>query len=173
MRTRLRKPSRKRKNLEPKAQENLSKDQGEKDERRKKKKHEEKRPVVTVREKSAIKKTKVHKALKIHTSSESGEISKPKETQAQEKEVLVEKDQDTNAKGDDVSGAKEGPLPQPESLVEDHHINDEGKQDDVHRDRTILEQGAPNAEKKENDSLANSEGKDKEVNFVLFLNSIF
>jgi hypothetical protein len=70
--------------------------------------------VVTVREKSAIKKTKVHKALKIHTSSDSGEIPKPKETPAQEKEILVEKDQDTNAKGDDVSRPKGDPLPQSE-----------------------------------------------------------
>jgi hypothetical protein len=76
-----------------------------------------------------------------HTPSGSGEISKPKKTPAPEREILVEKDQSTNAKGDDISGAKASPLPQPEPLVEDQNVIDEGRQDD-----TIPKPDAPNAE---------------------------
>jgi hypothetical protein len=125
-----------------------------------------------VREKSAIKKTKVHKALKIHTSNDSGETLKPTETPAQEKEVLVEKDQTTDAKGDGNSGPKGDPLPQPEPLVDDQNAANEGKQDNVQKDGTILMQDAPNAEQK-NDSLTDPEVKDKEVNFIFFSNFIF
>jgi hypothetical protein len=86
---------------------------------------------------------------------------------------LIEKDQGTNAKGDDVSGPKEDPLPQPEPLVEDQTVNDEGKQDDVHKDGTNPKQDAPKARKKENDSLTDSEVKDKEVNFRSFFSTLF
>jgi hypothetical protein len=106
--------------------------------------------VVTVREKSILKKTTVHKALKIHTPSDNDEISKPKETPAQEKETLVEKDQNVNVEEDKVSGPKEDPLPQPDLLVEDHSTRNKGKQD------------AANTEK-ENDSKTNQEVKDTEV----------
>jgi hypothetical protein len=40
--------------------------------------------MAPVREKSNVKKTKVRKAPKIHTSSGSGEIPKPKENSASE-----------------------------------------------------------------------------------------
>jgi hypothetical protein len=70
-----------------------------------------------VREKSAIKKTKVHKALKIRTSSDSGENPKPKETLVPEKEVLVEKDQSTSTQKDGAPGPKEDPLLENEPLV--------------------------------------------------------
>jgi hypothetical protein len=91
-----------------------------------------------VREKSAIKKTKVHKALKIHTSSDSGEIPKPKENPVPEKEKLVEKNQNIKVAEDKVSGPKEDPLPQPEPLVEDQNATNEGNQDNVQKDSTIL-----------------------------------
>jgi hypothetical protein len=52
-------------------------------------------------EKSAIKKTKVHKPLKITTPDDSDDASGPKENPAQEKEILVEKDQITSAEGND------------------------------------------------------------------------
>jgi hypothetical protein len=116
-----------------------------------------------VREKSAVKKTKVHKALKIHTSNDSNETSKPKETPAQEKETLVETDQNVNVEEGKVSGPNEDPLPQPEPLVEDHNTSHEGKQD------------APNIEK-ETDPTTNQEVKNTEVipfsisNFIFSLN---
>jgi hypothetical protein len=121
-----------------------------------------------MREKSAVKKTKVYRALKIHTSSDSGETPMPKETLAPEKEALVEKDQNTSAEGDGASGPKEDPLPGQEPLVEDQNADAEGKQDDVQKDNTTLMEDAPNADKKKNDSLTNSDAKDKEVSFILF-----
>jgi hypothetical protein len=134
----------KKKKPESKTHGAPSKDQGEKDERRKKKKNEGKKPEVTVREKSAIKKTKVHRALKIHTSSDSGEALKPTETPAQEKEILVETDQTTNASGDGNSGPKGDPLPQPKPLVEDQNAVNKGTQDNVQKAGPILMQDAPN-----------------------------
>jgi hypothetical protein len=121
-----------------------------------------------VREKSAIKKTKVHKALKIRTSSDSGENPKPKETLVPEKEVLVEKDQSTSTQKDGAPGPKEDPLLENEPLVEDQSANDEGKQDHVQKDGITLMTDDPNAEKKEDESLTNSEVKDKKVSFTLF-----
>jgi hypothetical protein len=164
----------KKKKPESKTHGAPSKDQGEKDERRKKKKNEGKKPEVTVREKSAIKKTKVHRALKIHTSSDSGEALKPTETPAQEKEILVETDQTTNAEGDSNSGPKENPLPQTKPLVEDQDVANQGTQDNVQKDGTTLMQNAPNVGR--NDSLTDPEVENKEVNFIFFfsfLNSIF
>jgi hypothetical protein len=102
----------------------------------------------------------VHKTLKIHTPSDSGEIPKPKETPAQEKETLVEKDQNINVEENKVYGPKEDPLSQPEPLVEDHNARNEGKQD------------APNTEK-ENDYITNHEVKDTEVIPFSFPNFIF
>jgi hypothetical protein len=84
-------------------------------------------PVETVGERSAIKKTKVHRVLKIYTSSDSDDILKPKENPASEKEILVEKDQNIKVAEDKVSGSKEDPLPQPEPLVEDQDATNEGK----------------------------------------------
>jgi type IV secretory pathway VirB10-like protein len=117
-----------------------------------------------VREKSVVKRTKVPRALKIHTPSDSDETPKSKETPVPEKEVLVEKDQDTNA-NDDVSGPKESPLPQPEPLVEDQNATNEGQQDNVQKDNTTLMQDAPNAEQKK-DTHTNPEARDKEVDFT-------
>jgi hypothetical protein len=128
--------------------------------------------VAPVREKSTIKKTKVHKALKIHTSSDSGEIPKPKENPAPEKKTLVEKDQHINVAEDSVSGPKDDPKPQPEPLVEDQNASNEEQQENVQNDGTILKQDAPNSEQK-NDSLTNPEVEDKEVYFILFSNFIF
>jgi hypothetical protein len=128
--------------------------------------------MATVREKSAIKKTKVHKALKIHTSSDSGEIPKPKENPAPEKETLVEKDQPIKVAEDKVSGPKDDPKPQPEPLVEDQDATNEEQQENVQKDGIILKQNAPNSEHK-SDSLTNPEVEDKEVYFNLFSNYIF
>jgi hypothetical protein len=76
---------------------------------------------------------------------------------------LIEKDQGTNAKGDDVSGPKEDPLPQPEPLVEDQNVTNEGKQDDGHKDGTNPKHDAHKAD---------SEVKDKEVNFRSFFSTL-
>jgi hypothetical protein len=66
-----------------------------------------------VREKSSVKKTKVHKALELHTSSDSGEIPKPTEKPVPEKEIVVEKDQHIKAAEEKVSRPKDDPKPQP------------------------------------------------------------
>ena len=129
----------KKKVEEPEAQQTPTKDQG--DERRKKKKNEEKKVGVHAKEKAAIKKTKVPKALKIHTSSESGGAPKLKTTQTQVKERLVEGDQNTTAKGDSDSVPKGDPLPQSESFVEAQNITNKGNQDQVQKNGD-----APNAE---------------------------
>ncbi|KAK2410412.1 hypothetical protein QL285_045776 [Trifolium repens] len=100
-------------------------------------------------------------ALKIHTFSDNDEIPKPKENPASEKETLVEKGQNINVAEDKVSGPKEGPLPQSKPLVEDQNATNEGNQDNVQKDSTILMQDAPNSEQK-NDSLTNPEVEDKE-----------
>jgi hypothetical protein len=80
-------------------------------------------------------------------------------------EILVEKDQLTSAGGNEVSEPKEDPFPEKEPVVEeDQNADVGGKQNDVHKDSTTLMADSPNAEKK-NDSLTNSDDKDKEVNF--------
>jgi hypothetical protein len=56
-------------------------------------------------------------------------------------------------------------LPQPEPLVEDQNATNEGNQDNVQKDNTILMQDSPNSEQK-NDSLTNPEVEDKEVYFL-------
>jgi hypothetical protein len=159
--------------------------QGEKQERKKKKKNEaktketpqqhqeekkddKKAHVVTIREKFVVKKTKVHRALKIHTSGDSNEVPVSKENPAPEMEILVEKDQLTSAGGNEVSEPKEDPFPEKEPVVEeDQNADVGGKQNDVHKDNTTLMADSPNAEKK-NVSLTNSDDKDKEVNFIFF-----
>jgi hypothetical protein len=161
------------KKQEPVAQGTPKKDQGERDERRKKKKNEDPRPKsTTMREKSAVKKTKVHKALKIRTSSESGEGPKPTENPAAETEIVVEQDQNINAAREKVPGPKETPKPQPEPMVKGKDASDEGQQGHVQKDNTNLEQNAPNSEEKE-DTLNHSEVEGKKVYFNLFLNFIF
>jgi hypothetical protein len=159
------------KKQEPVAQETPRNDQGEKDERRKKK-NEDPRPKAIVREKSAIKKTKVHKALKIRTSSDSGEGPKPTENPAAEKDIVVEQDQNINVASEEISEPKETPKPQPERMVEGQDASAEGQQGHVQKDSTNLEQNAPNSEEK-TDTLNHSEVEGKEVYFNLFLNSIF
>jgi hypothetical protein len=159
------------KKQEPVAQETPRNDQGEKDERRKKK-NEDPRPKAIVREKSAIKKTKVHKALKIHTSNDSAEVPKPTEKPASEKEIVVEQDQNINVAEEGVFGPKETPKPQPEPMVEGQDASTEGQQGHVQKDNTNLKQNAPNSEEK-NDTLNHSEVEGKEVYFNLFPNSIF
>jgi hypothetical protein len=106
---------------ELKVPQTQSKDQG--DEKRKKKKNEEKELVVTLREKSVIKRTKVPRVLKIHSSSDSDQAPNPKDIL--EKEILVEKDQSTKI-DNDIPGPKEDPLPQPTSLVEDQNATSGG-----------------------------------------------
>jgi hypothetical protein len=116
------------------------KDQKKKEERRKEKKKDEKRaPTVIMREKSAIKKTKVPKALKIHTPNDSDEVPSPKEKPTPSRETLVEKDQVTSAVSNGASGPKESPLPEKEPVVKEDQNDKGGDQQD---------------------------GKDKEVNFT-------
>jgi hypothetical protein len=75
------------------------------------KKVEKKTPRITIREKSAIKRTKVHKALRISTPDDSEGDSGPKENPAPEKEIVVEKDQVTSAEGKDGEVSKDNITP--------------------------------------------------------------
>jgi hypothetical protein len=102
----------------------------------------------------------VHKALKIRTSSESGGTPKLKKTQTQDREGLVEEDQNTTAKGDNDSMPKGDPMPQPETLIEAQKVTGEGNQDNVQKDGN-----APNAGQHTN-SLTNPEVENKEVHFI-------
>jgi hypothetical protein len=102
----------------------------------------------------------VHKALKIHTSSESGGAPKLKKTQTQVKERLVEGDQNTTAKGDSDSMPKGDPMPQSEPFIEAQNVTNEGNQGQVQKDGN-----APNAEQNA-DSLTNLEVENKEVHFI-------
>jgi hypothetical protein len=79
------KARKKKKVEEPKTQHTPTKDQG--GERKKKKKHEEKKAEIAMKVKPAIKKPKVHRALKICTSSESGGNPTPQKN-ASEKNVV-------------------------------------------------------------------------------------
>jgi hypothetical protein len=73
-------------------------------EAKKKKKFEEKEVKGKLREKKVIKKSKVPRALRIHTSTDSEESPKPKEVPAQEEEAVVEKDQHMNVEDNLQSG---------------------------------------------------------------------
>jgi hypothetical protein len=108
-----------------------------------------------VREKSAAKRTKVHKALKI--SSDSGEIPKSQDDTA--KEMVVEKDQAVKVAVDKIPGPEDDPKSQSEALIKDQNVTDEMKQDGMQKGGD-----APNAEKK-GDSLTNPEVEAKEVYF--------
>jgi hypothetical protein len=102
-----------------------------------------------MREKSAVKKTNVHRALKIYSSGDSDSASGLKENPAPEKEILVEKDQITNAEGKDNSGPKGNPLPDKESVVEkDMNDHAEGKYEGEQKDNTTPIGDAPSSERK-------------------------
>jgi hypothetical protein len=157
------KASKKMKKQDSFAQGTPKKDQGEREEKRKKKKNEDPRPKAIVREKSAAKRTKVHKALKI--SSDSGE--NPNSQEGTAKANVVEKDQAVKVAGDKIAGPEDDPKPQSETLIKDQNITDEKKQDGMQRDGD-----APNAEKK-GDALTGPEVEAKEVFLVLFSNFNF
>ncbi|WJX77585.1 hypothetical protein P8452_60878 [Trifolium repens] len=107
-----------------------------KDQRGEKKKKKE----IGMKVKSAIKKPKVHRALKIRTSSESGGDPTP-QTNASEQNV-VEQDQLTKTSAEQVDGPQGNPAPRSETLANDEPINDGGKKDDAQPGNN-----APNAEK--------------------------
>jgi hypothetical protein len=139
------------------AQQAPTKDQGE--EKRKKKKIENKRADVVVKVKSAIKKSKVHRALKIHTPSESSDSPTPQNNTA--KNDVVEPDQTVKTAGEATAGPKGDPASQSGTLVKDHKIDDEGKQSDKQGN-----EDAPNTEK-EQDNPTVPEVETKEVYFTL------
>jgi hypothetical protein len=159
--------NKKKKKQEPIVQEAPKKDQGEKDERRRKKKNEDPRPKAIMREKSAIKKSKVPKAIRIHTPSDSSEIPKSQDKPATTKEIVVEKDPHIKVAEDKVPGPKDDPKPQPEPLIKDQNITDEIKRDSMQKGGDV-----PNAEQ-QGDSLTNPEVETKEVYFTLFSNFSF
>jgi hypothetical protein len=107
-----------------------------KDQRGEKKKKKE----IGMKVKSAIKKPKVLRALKIRASSESGGDPTP-QTNASENKV-VKPDQLTRTSEEQVDGPQGDPAPQSENLVNDEPIIDGGKTDDAQPGND-----APNAEK--------------------------
>jgi hypothetical protein len=147
------KAKKKKKVEEPKSQLTSSKDQG--GERRKKKKHEGKKAEIAVKVKSAIKKSKVHRVLKIHVSSESDGNPSP-QNKASKKDV-VKQDQTTKTAEEEVDGPQGNPAPHSETLVNDQPITDEGKQDNAQPS-----ENAPNAEKNGNPTI-DPEVEGKEV----------
>jgi hypothetical protein len=125
--------AKKKKEKEGKEKEIPKKDQGEKEEGKKK-------AATVIRDKTLIKKRKVHPALNISTPDGSDDASGPKEGPATEKEPMVEKD--LGNKGEDVG---------------------------VHKDDIIpVTECAPNSEKKY-DPPVNSDNNCKEVTSNLFL----
>jgi hypothetical protein len=114
-----------------------------------------------VKVKSAIKKPKVHRVLKIHTSSESG--GNPNSPSGTAKKDMVEQDQTVKAAEDEAAGPKGDPAPQSDTLVKDQKVTDEGKQNDTQKS-----EDAPNIEK-EGDPTTDPEIEAKEVYFILCL----
>jgi hypothetical protein len=153
------KVKKKKKVEETKVQQAATKDQGE--EKRKKKKNDGKKADVVVKVKSAIKKSKVHRVLKIHTSSESGGNPTPQSDAVMND--VVEQDQNVKAAEEEIAGPKDNPVPHSETLVKDHEVNDEGKHSDTQKN-----EDAPNTEK-EGDPITDPEVETKEVNFILCL----
>jgi hypothetical protein len=145
------------------AQQAPTKDQWE--EKRTKKKSENKRADAVVKAKPTIKKSKVPRALKIHTSSESGGNLTPRSDTA--KNDVVELDQTVKPVGEETAGPKGDPASQLETLVKDRKLDDEGKQNDQQGN-----EDAPNTEK-EKDNLTVPEVEAKEVYFTLFFNFKF
>jgi hypothetical protein len=130
--------------------ENPPKDQGDhqdkmkkkKKEKEEEKKDEKKAPTITIREKSAIKKTKVHKALKISTPADSEGASGPREDPGKEKGPVVKKDQAISAEGNDGGAPKDKSTP--------------------------VKENAPNPEEK-GDPQTNPDNNDHKVPSSLFL----
>jgi hypothetical protein len=117
-----------------------------------------------VKVKSAIKKSKVHRALKIHTSSETDGNPNPQSDTA--KNIVVEKDQAVKVAQDKTAEPKGDPAPQSETLIKDQQVTDEGKQDDTQQG-----EDAPNAEN--GDPITGPEVEAKEVYFTIFFNFKF
>jgi hypothetical protein len=92
------------------AKENPTKDQGDHQEK-KKKKEGKKAPTNTIREKSAIKKTKVHKAFKISTPADSEDASGSKDNPKKEEGPVVEKDQITSAEKEEGGAQNDNTIP--------------------------------------------------------------
>jgi hypothetical protein len=157
------KAKKKKKVEEPKSQLTPSKDQG--GERRKKKKHEEKKAEIVVKVKPAIRKSKAHRVLKIHASSESGGNPSPQHNAS--KKDVVEQDQTTKTAEEEVDGPQGNPAPHSETLVNDQPITDEGKQDNAQPSENAL-----NAEKNGNPTI-DPEVEGKEVCSTLFSISNF
>jgi hypothetical protein len=153
------KAKKKKKVEENTAQQAPTKDQGE--EKRKKKKNENKRADVVVKVKpTTIKKSKVPRALKIRTSSESGGNPTPRNDTA--KNDVVEQDQTVKLAGEEIAGPKGDPASQLETLVKDRKIDNEGKHNDQQGN-----EDAPNTDK-EKGNFTVPEVEAKEVYSTLF-----
>jgi hypothetical protein len=101
------------------AQQAPTKDQGE--EKRKKKKIENKRADVVVKVKPAIKKSKVPRALKIHTPSESSDSPTPRNNT--ENNDVVDPDHTVKTAGEATARPKGNPASQSGTLVKDLRPN--------------------------------------------------
>jgi hypothetical protein len=126
------------------AKENPTKDQGD-HQGKKKKKEGKKAPTSVIREKSAIKRTKVHKALRISTPDDSEDAPGSKENPKEEEGPMVEKDQITSAEKEDGGAQNDNTAP--------------------------VKGDAPNSENKD-DPPTNSDQKVTEVTLLFFLQII-
>ncbi|KAK2449848.1 hypothetical protein QL285_009003 [Trifolium repens] len=136
-----------------------------KDQRGEKKKKKE----IGMKVKSAIKKPKVLRELKIRASSESGGDPTP-QTNASENKV-VEQDQLTKTSEEQVDGPQGNPAPHSETLVNDEPIIDGGKTDDAQpgNDAPNAEKGgnpqtSPEVEEREDQSKKSPVEEDKQPN---------
>jgi hypothetical protein len=123
---------------EPKPQQAPTEDQG--GERRAKKKHEEKKATLAVKVKSTASKPKVHRVLKIRTSSECGGNPSPQKDAG--KENVVDQDHPTNTEEEGVDKPQGNPIPHSETLVNDEQVTDGGNEGNAQPGND-----APNAEK--------------------------
>jgi hypothetical protein len=137
---------------EPKPQQAPTKDQG--GERKAKKKHEEKKATLAVKVKSTAKKPKVHRVLKILTSSESGGNPSPQKDAG--KENVVDQDHPTNTEEERVDKPQGNPIPHSETLVNDEQVTDGNNEGNAQPGND-----APNAEKGSNTNIGPEvEGKE-------------
>jgi hypothetical protein len=152
---------------EPATRTGLVKEHDE--EKKKKKKDEKKKAGTTLREKTVVKKSRVPRVLKIHSSNDEDEDKNlgPKDTpQPEEAEKLVEEDQN-KAVEEGGTSIPQGTLPQQVPLVEDQVGIDEGQKDNVQSDSPNAEPNVPVAEGGEY-APKHPEVEGKEVNTVYF-----
>jgi hypothetical protein len=120
-----------------------------------------------VKVKSTANKPKVHRVLKIRSSSESD--GNPTLQTDASKENVVNQDPPANTAGKEVDGSKDNPTPQQENLVNDQPITEEEKQDDANPN-----EGAPAGDKATNTNTGPEvEGEEVKIYSTLNLRLLY